>query len=352
MPVSLSVSLSLAFAAASVAVAALSLTPTYLTGVAGVEDTVKALRSSIDKNLEAALVGYLREPQLVNDVLAMEYEIGNQGTSPAQQQMYKRWCFRMLQANTNSLYIALATYDGGRAIANGSHAGWFLGCEVVRRGSDETFVWHVRNETTGADRWSVLVERETFREFRVARAKPYDPRERGWWEKLSQAQGWTETYLFSDGSKFAVTSGKPVRDASGALLAVVTTDYGVSMVSAPQRGADAALARSFSRTLEGFDYGKTGAAVALDTRDGVVLGTSWGERLVMDVAGTTARDAADAVVPKRAEDLTEHRMMQEVLAALARETGRGVLHHPSGMYYYGGRWASVHESTPSWHANV
>lgn len=110
----------------------------------------------------------------------------------------------------------------------------------------------------------------------------YDPRQRVWYReasKLPAGQGlWTDPYLFMSRLQPGVTHARPIRDAAGTLLGVLTVDL---------------ESKPLSEFLETLRVGERGRVYILD-RQGNLVGHPRGEFVGEDAQGKPTLRSADA----------------------------------------------------------
>ena len=135
---------------------------------------------------------------------------------------------------------------------------------------------------------------------RTASKLGYDPRKRSWWKTNRGDSYWTYPYVYSDLTKMAETSALVVRNETGGLQGIFTSDFVIAVIDPRIK------TRVVSTYLTSIPTGKTGISMAVNKVDGSVVGVSWAESLVIFDASNTPRI-------KRVEDLTAHRSILSTL---------------------------------------
>jgi len=337
----------------SVIVCVVAFVPTFLGGLNGIEVATTHLRESIDSNIKNTFTNYMALPVRFNHIAAEQIHMNTVGVNRNITE-FRIWCFAMLKRYPEITYFAYGQQDNGA----------YVGCETGKNSTSGENLWFWYGTTNADDslnltarRTWVVDENNQWRPKKLTATRVgYDPRKRSWWIVNRGPEYWTDPYLYSDGSKTAYSACIKVpvdlKDPNGTLLGIFLADYVISVVN-PELGVrsggqgsgvgvgagvvDSAVKfRVVSSYLSEIEVGKTGWSVAVDHKDGTVVGVSWPESLLI----FETKNNVTAPRSKRLEELQAVSSKRKEVLSGSLGTSASLARAPFGRWSQEGHWIS------------
>ncbi|MEM9908752.1 MAG: PAS domain S-box protein [Cyanobacteria bacterium P01_D01_bin.44] len=221
-----------------------------------VETLAVQIRQELTSRIERELQSYFETPHEINRLNAAAFARGELDITNAQ--FGEAQLYQQMKISPNVAF----TYCGS------SHQGEFFG--VLRSPEDNSLQLSYGNPANGFLRDYFSLDVAGLRTFRVSQAtKPYDARQRPWYQAAVSAQGpaWTDVYIAFTTGLPNVTASLPVYDRTGRqLLGVCATDV--------------VLPEEFRNFLRSLEIGSNGQAFVLD-RNGNLIANSNDEPLMV-----------------------------------------------------------------------
>lgn len=222
----------------------------FRNGQQAINDLAAQLRRETNARIQQELNTYLKPPHLINrqNVDAVRY--GTLDLSNRDDLMSHFWQQMRIHEQFSLIYVGLPDGQYIGATREGNEVGeGEITVEVVDQAEGGFF--HTYRAGPQGRPEELL---------RVNRDRPYDPRQRPWYEasEASEEPTWSEIYLFFEPPSLGITAASPVYSESGDLEAVFAVDLSLEIIS---------------NFLRGLQIGTTGQSFVLE-RSGLLVGNS------------------------------------------------------------------------------
>lgn len=234
-------------------------------GRLAVHDVATQLRGEISGKIQRHLHSYLGTPRLINKLNAAALEQGLLAAHDAQAMERYFWEQIRVFDNVTSIYFGNprgGLVDAGREGAEGSL--YVIATDGFTRGPFRKYA----TDSQGARGELLLTVPE------------FDARSRPWYTGAAETgrDAWSDIYILFTGQDMAIAASRPVHDAQGELLGVVSSDIFLSQLSS---------------YLQELKIGKTGEAFIVE-RSGLLVASSTGEALFSETTGEKSRQRLHA----------------------------------------------------------
>ncbi len=259
-------------------------------GRMAVREVTEQLRGEISARIVQRLSDYLEVPKAINQVNASDLELGELDPADPGTMTRRFWRQRQLFSPVNVSAIYFGNSNGEfTGLGFQSDNTWQIG-----RAGPETGGRFYSYATTATGEWARLLEQ----------GRPYDPRQRPWYEAAIAAAGpvWSDVYVDFKERRLKVTLAQPV-SRQREFLGVVGVDFVLIHID---------------RFLQSLEVGKSGETFIID-RQGLLVAASVpheiGDRDGSEPDRSPATASPNALVAATAEEL------QAYYGSLARVQG-------------------------------
>ncbi len=234
----------------------------YLNGQKAVNDVTHQLQSEITRRIESHLSAFLRVPQQIIAINAADIQDGRLEADDPDALERHFWRQVRIFTSVTSVYfgnVAGGLVNSGREGASG--ALYVIVTDGYKRGPFRKYATDDNGNRTEL----------------IVTVPDFDARSREWYRRAAEKGGgvWNPVYILFTGQDMAVAASRPVYDAGGELLGVVSADLFLSHLA------------DFLKTL---NIGKNGQSFIIE-RSGLLIASSSEEQpfTAPDDAGTQRR---------------------------------------------------------------
>jgi signal transduction histidine kinase len=258
----------------------------YHNGKLAIDELSLQLRTEISSSIEQKLYSYLEVPYLINELTANAVSSGSLDVYNSDSLQQHLWYQSKIDFFAHSVsYIGIGSekpnYYGVRRLPDGATKF----DRLIKIGQ------HDYLETWFADEYGNLTTVE------AVGNRPYDPRNRPWYNLAKEAQApvWTDIYAYFAGQHIAISANQPLYDSNQHFVGVASTDLILTEISA---------------FLQQMRIGKSGQTFIME-RDGKLVTSSNPELanpIRLDEQGKVQKDHADKVLRWFATEVADERI--------------------------------------------